>query len=205
MDHPRVFLFHKMWLFLWVRLQFAGQLNFVFLFYTGLYLILSSLTETRVIVELKNMSAIWHYEADVSLVFVLFVFYDTAKQLCRWVGHQHNVPQRVCALGFIFVTGLYSESCLGMSQLYFLRSLLELPHPNSLISFVHNRRRQCDHILWKLPLRVSRYCARTCYSAQLQRNTRESGVACDLWMGKHQAEQGLCDRSQGHGGLVRGQ
>ncbi len=80
MDHPRVFLFHKMWLFLWVRLQFAGQLNFVFLFYTGLYWFIS-LTETRVIVELKNMSAVWHYEADVSLVFFC-LFFMTQPSSC---------------------------------------------------------------------------------------------------------------------------
>lgn len=128
MDHPRVFLFHKMWLFLWVRLQFAGQLNFLFLFYTGLYYFIS-LTETRVIVELENMSAVRHYEADVSLVFCFVLM--TQPSSCA-DGSDTSLMLRVCALGFIFVTGLYSEAYLGIPHLYFLKGLLELPHPNFL-------------------------------------------------------------------------
>ncbi len=61
------------------------------------------------------------------------------------------------------------------------------------------------HTSVETTIAVSRYCARTCYSAQLHGNTRESGVTCDLWMGEFKLNKGCVDCTQGHGRLVRGQ
>lgn len=159
MDHRSFYcfgmgLFNKMWLFLWVRLDSWT----LCIYFTLVYINLSFWLKHESYVNLKNMSAPWHYKADVS----------QAKQLCR--GMDTSLMIRcVCAFGFVFVTGFLANASsftvkhawacpITISLEVCYGYLTEL----SLISFVHNREETVCHTFVETTIAVSSYCARTC-------------------------------------------